>query len=555
MFIGAMRIPRAVEATFETPEDPEVPEIMEAPETMEVLEDIEQDLHQPRDIFDFEWKSFPVSSVPTELRRETFSNINVGPSSNFSDPYDSFIAIWDREMMEHIVLETNQYAQDLAYQMISNNTLHPRSRICDWRDTCVDELYVYFAIILAMGVVVKNKIDEYWNVSNDLFITPGFRALMSLRRFQLLSKCLHFNNNRNMSALELEPAQAKLFKIDPIISHLNRKFQSLYNLDQNIALDESLLQWKGWLNINQLIPNKKAKIGIKSYEICESQTGYLWRFEIHAHQKQAPQQSGPGRDPMSASTPSIVLRLTQGLEHKGHTLWMDNYYNSPALARTLKSKGFDCVGTLRTNRQFVPEALTNLTKRNMRPGQITGFTSGDVDLMVWRDQNRVATISTYHGNAVSIVNGTPKPILIADYNVMMGGVDKKDQMLSMYPIERKRTKIWYKKLFRRLLNVSVLNSYILTKHTDSSLKHRTFRMSLIRSLVDKHSATPAAVLPPTRPRFFDAQRHFLAEYPFLPGKYGRLRRICVVCKKRIATYCVGCEKAVCLSTCFVSLHK
>ena len=48
-------------------------------------------------------------------------------------------------------------------------------------------------------------------------------------------------------------------------------------------------------------------------------------------------------------------------------------------------------------------------------------------------------ISTYHGNGQKTVRGSTKPILIFDYNIMMGEVDKKDQLLAMYPTERKRT--------------------------------------------------------------------------------------------------------------------
>lgn len=324
--------------------------------------------------------------------------------------------------MEHIALETNRYAQQVAAQMHDNHNLHSNSRISQWRNTTVEELYVYFGLIIGMGVVVKSRLEEYWNVTPDLFYTPGFSAHMSINRFTLLNKCLHFSNNEDVCALELDESEAKLYKIQPVLSHLNMKFQSMYTLSQNIVLDESLLQWKGWLDINQLILNKAATIGIQTYEICESQTGYLWRFEVHAPKKSPPQQF---EDSLNASTPSIVLRLTHGLENKGYTIWMDNFYNSPCLARRFKKLGFDCVGTLRTDRKFVPQALHNLTKENMRPGQITGLTTGDVDVMVWSDNNRVAMISTYHGNATALVRGSTKPILIADYNIMMVGWVKK----------------------------------------------------------------------------------------------------------------------------------
>lgn len=65
-----------------------------------------------------------------------------------------------------------------------------------------------------------------------------------------------------MCVEELSSLEAKLFKIANIVDHLNNKFQQLYNLERNLALDESLLQWKGWLNINQFIRNKAAAVGI-----------------------------------------------------------------------------------------------------------------------------------------------------------------------------------------------------------------------------------------------------------------------------------------------------
>lgn len=545
-------VPRSYQSLLETPLDhdgahEDVTGDLSPPAGLEPADVPPTTTEQPWSLYDFEWRPFPNDPISPELRRETFSNNNVGPTTPCADPYETFVQIWDRQIMEHIASETNKYAQQLVSQMLENNILHPRSRISRWRDTTIDELYVYFGLILAMGVVVKTRMEEYWGTNPDVFYTPGFSAHMSIDRFLLLNKCLHFNDNDDMCALNLDYADARLYKIRPILLHLNKKIQELYIPAQNLALDESLLMWKGWLEFCQLIPNKAANRGIKTYEICESQTGYLWRFEVHSHKKSPPQQF---ENPLEAFTPAIVLRLVQGLEHKGYTLWMDNYYQSPYLARRLKSLGFDCVGTLRTDRKFVPQALHSLTKRNMRPGQITGLTSGDVDAMVWRDTNRVAMISTYHGNGKQTVRGSTKPILILDYNIMMGGVDKKDQLLAMYPVERKRTRVWYKKLFRRLLNVSVLNSYIIYHHT-SRLSHRNFRISLIKSLLSKHSSPPPIPLATTQNKV--DVTHRLAEFPM--GKHQRMRRACSKCKKQVHTFCVGCGKTVCIDPCFLSIHS
>ncbi|KAL0811830.1 hypothetical protein ABMA28_009258 [Loxostege sticticalis] len=103
----------------------------------------------------------------------------------------------------------------------------PTSRITKWVDTTVDELYVFFAITLAMGVVVKTRLEEYWNCSQDIFVTPEFTTAMRYDRFLLLSRCILFRNNETCDPSTMSRAEAKLFKVQPIIDHLNHKFSTL----------------------------------------------------------------------------------------------------------------------------------------------------------------------------------------------------------------------------------------------------------------------------------------------------------------------------------------
>jgi len=54
----------------------------------------------------------------------------------------------------------------------------------------------------------------------------------------------------------------------------------------------------------------------------------------------------------------VVLELLELLFGRGHTLWIDNFFSSPELARKLKIKhSSDCVGTLKLNRKNVPKEL------------------------------------------------------------------------------------------------------------------------------------------------------------------------------------------------------
>ena len=54
-----------------------------------------------------------------------------------------------------------------------------------------------------------------------------------------------------------------------------------------------------------------------------------------------------------------------------------------------------------------------------------------------------------------------KPLCMIDYNHNMGGVDLKDQLLHTYMVDRKKITKWYLKLFKRLLNSTVFNLFVV----------------------------------------------------------------------------------------------
>lgn len=131
----------------------------------------------------------------------------------------------------------------------------------------------------------------------------------------------------------------------------------------------------------------------------------------------------------------------------------------------------------------------------------------------------VTMISTYHNadTAPGQRAGQPcnKPLVVHSYNKYMGGVDIKDQKLSMYLLERKRCTKWYIKVFRRLLNCSVLNTFIMYRLNcaarDQKLSHRGYRYVLADQLVKQHLTVyrirPAAIANPQEVRL-DGTDHF-----------------------------------------------
>lgn len=155
--------------------------------------------------------------------------------------------------------------------------------------------------------------------------------------------------------------------------------------------------WKGRLSFAQLIATKAAQIGIKSYELCESKTGYLWQMIIYTGKKERHNvESNENEAEPEGATSRTVVKLVRPLLNRGHTLVMDNFYNSPLLARTVKAQKTDVMGTLRLNREFVPDSLRHKNKANMPSDEVAFSQTRDMTITVWKDTNVVSLISTYH---------------------------------------------------------------------------------------------------------------------------------------------------------------
>ena len=71
----------------------------------------------------------------------------------------------------------------------------------------------------------------------------------------------------------------------------------------------------------------------------------------------------------------------------------------------------------------------------------------------------------------------------------MGRVEKSDQILTSYEIERKRVKKLYIFFFRCLVNQSVFNTHIVHMHLDDSeiLTPLKFREKLVTDIVVKYT--------------------------------------------------------------------
>ena len=75
-----------------------------------------------------------------------------------------------------------------------------------------------------------------------------------------------------------------------------------------------------------------------------------------------------------------------------------------------------------------------------------------------------------------------------DYNHIMERVNLNEQLLHMYMVEKKKMTKWYLKLFNRLLNATVLNSFVVYRQvTGRKIQQLSYRIQLVEGLFTKYA--------------------------------------------------------------------
>ncbi|KAH9629361.1 hypothetical protein HF086_008147 [Spodoptera exigua] len=515
----------------------------------------------------FEWSTMESFQCQAEI----FKPERTGSVWSCNSAYDAFRSYWRDDVLAHIVAEINTYATKL-----------PAAFQSEWYPTNIHEILCLFSFWIMLGIVRMPTVVSCFSV-DPLMKTEVFRRIFTRRRYEMLSKVFHFIDsdpavNQGPSNIGDASNFDHLYRLRPIILHLNYYFQANYTLHKDICIDESLTLCKGRLNFIQDSQNKVATFAIKTFELCESSTGYLWSFIVNADKQFAPDL---GQSPGLLRSTKAVKQLISPLLNKGYRLFMNNWYNSPLLARFLKLNGTDFVGTLRPSCKDVPEVIN---KAPLKKGELIARHSGDVSILSWQDTARVTMISTCHGSdtALPTVSSCPsnrqatyKPQVVLDYKRYMRSVDLKDQLLEPYLEHEKRGAKWSMKLFKRLLNISILNARVLLESsTEKRHDHLAFRLSLVDSILTLHLAHcpknrkfNVSSSKSSRNQPQNIQQTPFTHWPVLLERSGytaarnrNFRKRCFVClregrKTQTTPYCCEvCQVPLCITNCFKSYH-
>ncbi|XP_054272549.1 piggyBac transposable element-derived protein 4-like [Macrosteles quadrilineatus] len=466
------------------------------------------------------------------------------PIPGNNKPIDWFRLLSDVVFLQNIVAETNKYALEF---LCAPNT-KPKSRITKWKDLVLDELMIFLGLLMHTGTIRMNRLQDYWKTHRLFSPTSSvFSQYMTRDRFQIILRCLNFSGVGTTDTPE--PVEQRAFKINPIVDYFNNKMREIYYPGRELTMDEEMVLWRGRLAFRQYVQGKRHKYGIKIYSLNEP-GGLILR--LHVYTGKADNVAGKGH------TANVVMKLMKDFLGKGHSLFMDNFYNSFILSSKLLRRLTYTTGTLCADRKHTPVDVKSAT---LSKGEtITRYAEG-IMIGKWKDKRAVTYISSQFDNQMATTTNTrsqqrvmPKPLI--QYNAHMKGTDRLDQIMSYYPGELKTFR-WHKKIFVHFLQVIMTNAFILyNKHNSGNrLSLYDFRLEVIEQLLPPKPAP--LMVTPTR-----GSLHRLSKNEKRKANGNRVLKKCRVCckegkRKETVFICAVCpgEPGLCELRCFDKFHE
>ncbi|KAJ8971209.1 hypothetical protein NQ314_000811 [Rhamnusium bicolor] len=375
---------------------------------------------------------------PPVEKQPILKQSGIDPKCSRNETGEYFEAVVDDRIFRMIADQTNLYATQtlLAINVGSSSRLHT------WSPTNAYEIKKLFGMIVWVGLVKMPAVVDYWS-QNPMFRNNFATSVMTRNRFEILLRMLHFADNTDYVEGD------RLHKIKGLVDMLRVNFQSLYEPNEVVCVDESF-------------------------------RGYTYNLQIYA---------GKMLDQCKTTPLGVVMSLCEPILNQGRTICTDNWYTSLQLAERLLDRDTYLVGIMRSNRKGIPQ---DVAKAKLKVDETIAMENHKgVTVLNWRDKRNVLMLSTKYSNEVvettrktgQLVN---KPKMVMDYNKGNSAVDLSDQMAA-YSRPLRKTVKWYRKLaIELILNTSMVNAYVLyTEVTGNKNKIVEFRKKIVQYLYSK----------------------------------------------------------------------
>jgi len=307
---------------------------------------------------------------------------------------------WDADVWDMMTHASNLYVPPAK----KNKPGYVRWR--SGKDVSVAELKTFFGLRLHMALFGVQVQDEQWEEK----LVSGGHVIDMYRNIFTRERWLDIQRNLHVVQASAKSEEDKLWRLRPLITHLQEVFQHYWNPFKVLAIDEGSIPSKARLLFKQYNPKKPHKWFIKVFAMVDLAT-YLWAFHIYygSHERPLPVRIRKSFVSMCALQPTViippdqdetvvfqhVMKLVDQLPaNRPFRLYFDNYYTALELLRTLKMLRLRATGTFNKKTSGFPNALkyAKLSKK----GDVVWRTLGqEYGALKWKDTKGVLMASNF----------------------------------------------------------------------------------------------------------------------------------------------------------------
>ena len=456
------------------------------------------------------WKLNAALNPPLNVSRGMKTKLIEEKRIHFVNPLSSFLAFVPLEFWKLYLFRTNtngryRYSEKLKKAARDNKEYHGRK----WKDLSMNEFMTFFGLLIDMALRPtpgKACIDRWDDPSWHPYV-----AKMDRHRFNEIRSVLYMSEILRDGVTSTDA----LFKIRPLLNSLKLTLGNYVVPGSELSLDESSIACRSKYGRSLIFYNNTKPCGkyhFRFYVVTDTDEFVALRLGVHTKNDSDyadgyPEwKEGGGGEKEEALQQTKLTMLVSDMArpwfHTGRVLNMDNYYTSVEAFGLLKDNGLYARGTCRTNRRYFPEAVqftkTEATAAgrgamkvvtDVRTGMVAmGWVDGNpVHFLTTADGTEVTTVKRRVGNVVSTVRA---PAAIRRFNHGMQGVDRFDQLVSLFSLAKQHAfKKYYNKLAMGLFDFALVNAelhyFMANPEAKGEREHRyKFRKDLCRMLYD-----------------------------------------------------------------------
>ena len=234
---------------------------------------------------------------------------------------------YDHAKLRHAKDKGDKDPIELLSEGVDQN---PCAWLNNWEDTSLDEMKVFIAHLIVMGILKKNCLEQYWK--ETAFLTCHFLAT-TCPEIIFKTSCGIFT-----SVIQMRPTHRGEKKIMILYFWLGQWWTRCKEISvQSTGQEGNFLWMKACVllraeSISSVItPKSQTGSILNFFMVSEPSTGYICGFEVYVGDASSQSQSNAKELQDASKTSCTVLGLLDSVQllDMGHHVYFDNYYNSP----------------------------------------------------------------------------------------------------------------------------------------------------------------------------------------------------------------------------------